>query len=66
MLRYYICADTQYGHSFAVMINREVSVAALENGTRRTGYAMAQLVATLRYKRNVTGFIPHGVIGIFH
>jgi hypothetical protein len=30
------------------------------------GYAVAQLVEALRYKPEVAGSIPHGVIGIFH
>jgi hypothetical protein len=48
------------------MIYREGSVAAFENGTPWTGYAVAQLVEALRYKRKVVGSIPDGVIGIFH
>ena len=48
------------------MIYRKGSVAAFKNGTPWTGYAVAQLAETLRYKRKVAGSIPDGVIGIFH
>ena len=30
------------------------------------GHAVAQLVEALRYKPEVAGLIPDGVIGIFH
>jgi hypothetical protein len=30
------------------------------------GYAVAQLIEALRYKRKVAGSIPNSVIGIFH
>jgi aminoglycoside phosphotransferase (APT) family kinase protein len=37
MLRYVICADAYYGHSFVVMTHREGSVAAFENGSLLNG-----------------------------